>query len=85
MLFRSNGKRFKGMTNVGRRPSFKNKNSRVNIEVHIFDFKKRLYGEEIIVEFIKKIRHEQVFDSSARMNAQLKRDEAKSRLILSTL
>ncbi len=75
-------KRLKGMANVGRRPTFKKKNSPVNIEAHIFDFKKDIYGKEIVIEFIKKIRKEKIFDSPAKMSAQLKRDEIKSRAIL---
>ncbi len=74
------GKRFKGMANVGRRPSFKKSNG-INIEAHIFNFKKNIYGKEIIIEFVKKIRNERVFDSITRMSAQLKRDEVKSRSI----
>ena len=76
-------KRFRGMANVGRRPSFK-KNNNINVEVHIFDFQKTLYGKEITVEFVKKIRNEKVFDLSEQLIAQLKRDEIKSRVILKT-
>jgi len=75
-------KRFKGMANVGRRPSFKRANNSINVEVHIFDFQQTLYGKEITVEFVKKIRNEKVFDLSEKLIAQLKRDEFKSRAIL---
>lgn len=77
------GKRhFGGMANVGRRPSFKGKGNHVNVEVHIFDFKKTLYGKEIAVEFIKKIRDEKMFGSRKKLIAQLKRDEIRSKSIL---
>ncbi|MCK5083177.1 MAG: bifunctional riboflavin kinase/FAD synthetase [Candidatus Omnitrophica bacterium] len=75
-------KEFSGMANVGRRPSFKKKKNLINVETHIFDFKKLLYGKEIIVKFIKKIRNERVFDSPKKMSAQLARDEMKCRNIL---
>jgi len=75
-------KRFKGMANIGRRPSFKKKNNNINVEVHIFDFRKTLYGKEITVEFVKKIRNEKMFDLSEQLIAQLKRDEIRSRAIL---
>ena len=75
-------KRFKGMANVGRRPSFKKNNNNINVEVHIFDFKRSLYGKEITVEFVKKIRNEKVFKISEQLIAQLKRDEIKTRAIL---
>jgi riboflavin kinase/FMN adenylyltransferase len=79
------GQTFKGMANVGYRPSFKKKNSPVGIEVHVFDFKKNLYGKEIVVEFTQKIRNEKVFCSKDQMSAQLRRDEVKSRSILTNL
>jgi len=75
-------RKFSGMANVGRRPSFKKEKDNVNIEVHIFDFKKTLYGKEIVVEFIKRIRKEKTFVSEEKLIAQLKRDEIKSRSIL---
>jgi len=75
-------KNFIGMANVGRRPSFRKNKSRMNIEAHIFDFKKSLYGKEIMIEFIKKIRNERAFDLPRAMTAQLARDEIKSRAIL---
>ncbi len=75
-------KHFDGMASVGRRPSFKKNNERINVEVHIFDFKKNLYGREIIIEFIRKIRNEKVFDSKEKIVARLKRDEIKARSIL---
>lgn len=75
-------KKFNGMANIGRRPSFKKNGDDVNVEVHIFDFNKGLYRKEIIVEFIKKIRKERVFDLKEKLIAQLKRDEIKSRSIL---
>ena len=36
---------FRGMANLGRRPTFKAAKSPVNIEVHIFDFNKNIYGK----------------------------------------
>lgn len=78
-------KRLKGMANIGLRPTFKKGNSQINVEVHIFNFQKTIYGKEIIVEFIKKIRNEKVFALKEKLIAQLKRDETKSRAILKIL
>lgn len=78
-------KTFSGMANIGRRPSFKKDGNEVNIEAHVFNFKRALYGKQIIVEFIKKIRKEKIFDSKQKMIAQLKRDEIKSKAILKAL
>jgi riboflavin kinase/FMN adenylyltransferase len=74
--------RYHGMANIGRRPSFKKKGSKTIIEAHIFDFHKTLYSQEIIIEFVQKIRNEKIFHSKEKLIAQLKRDEIKSRAIL---
>ncbi|MFA5088458.1 MAG: bifunctional riboflavin kinase/FAD synthetase [Candidatus Omnitrophota bacterium] len=68
-------KRFIGMANIGRRPSFKDSSAPLNIEVHIFDFRKNIYQKEIIVEFIKKIRDEKIFNSKEALIEQLRKDE----------
>ena len=46
------------------------------VEVHLFDFKKDIYGKELEVYFIKKIRNEKYFPSSAFAIAQINRDVA---------
>jgi riboflavin kinase/FMN adenylyltransferase len=70
-------KRYNGIANVGRRPSFK-RLSKVNIEVHIFDFKKNLYAQDIIIEFFKKIRDEKIFLSKEDLIRQIQSDEKKA-------
>ena len=73
---------YAGMANVGLRPSFKKNNNRANIEVYILDFNKGIYGKEIVVEFIKKIREEKEFLSQDALVNQLKKDEKKARRLL---
>ncbi len=69
---------FYGMANVGVRPSF-HKEDHLNVEVHIFDFNKNIYGKEICVEFLHKIRSELYFPSSKDLVSQIKQDEAFAR------
>ncbi len=69
---------FLGIANVGVRPSF-HKEDRLNVEVHIFDFKKNIYGKEICVAFLHKIRNEMYFPSSKDLVAQIQKDEAFAR------
>ncbi|MCA9401006.1 MAG: bifunctional riboflavin kinase/FAD synthetase [Candidatus Omnitrophica bacterium] len=76
------GRVYPGMANVGRRPSFRQKKQTINIEVHIFDIQKDLYGETIEVQFIKKIRNEKYFPQQALLIQQLKKDELACRRIL---
>jgi riboflavin kinase / FMN adenylyltransferase len=52
------------------------------LEVHLFDFKRDLYGQRLEVEFVAKLRDEAHFESIDTMVAQMRRDEAEARLIL---
>jgi len=53
------------------------------LEVHLFHFNGDLYGREIEVEFIAKLRDEQRFDSLQGMIAQMHRDAATAQQLLS--
>jgi len=76
------GKRCKGMANIGHRPSFEPTNSPITVEVHLFDFDRNIYGSEIVVEFIKKIRQERKFNSPESLIDQLRKDQKKALLLL---
>lgn len=62
----------KSVTNVGIKPTIGD--NRKTIETHIFDFNKELYGKEIKVEFVEKIRPEIKFSSIEELKAQIGRD-----------
>tara|TARA_B100000900_G_scaffold407442_1_gene420168 strand:+ start:147 stop:1085 length:939 start_codon:yes stop_codon:yes gene_type:complete len=65
-----------GMCNFGVRPTFGE--SELVMEIHFFqDFKHDLYGKEIRVEFLERIRDEVKFPSSIDLINQLKRDKQK--------
>jgi riboflavin kinase / FMN adenylyltransferase len=83
---RLGGKQYRGILNIGFRPTFhpavarrgradhvKKENESV-IEVHIFDFDKPIYGRHIEVIFLKKIRSEKKFKSKLELIARVKRD-----------
>lgn len=76
------GKRYQGMLNIGYRPTLNEKQKLRSIEVHILDFNKDIYSEEIAVEFIERIRDEKKFGSIEELKSQLKEDEKKTRKIL---
>ena len=52
------------------------------LEVHVFDFSGELYGREIEVEFVAKLREEERFATLAALVAQMRRDAAAARRIL---
>ena len=67
-----NFKQYEGITNVGIKPTIGD-NKRV-IETHIFDFNNDIYGREIKVEFIKKLRDEMKFPSVDALAEQIQND-----------
>ena len=75
------GGHFHGMTNVGVRPTVSGAGVRT-IETHIFDFDELIYGLDIRVRFIAKIRDERRFDSLEALRDQLAADEAVCRGML---
>jgi riboflavin kinase/FMN adenylyltransferase len=72
------GKRFRGMLNIGYKPTFESGRS-ISIEVHLFDFHADLYGYSLTLFFLKRIRDEQKFSGIEALIAQLKRDEREAR------
>lgn len=69
------GKKFKAMTNVGFAPTIKTDNKLV-IETHLLDFDQDIYGQNLCVSFLKKIRDEKKFDTIAALKRQIKKDLA---------
>jgi riboflavin kinase/FMN adenylyltransferase len=75
------GGHYHGMTNIGVRPTVSGAGVRT-IETHIFDFDELIYGLDIRVRFVGKIRDERRFGSLEELKAQLSADEALCRAIL---
>lgn len=63
---------FAGIANIGDNPTFKVAKRR--LEVFIDNFGAEIYGEEISVSFIEKIRDEKIFDSVEELKKQLRED-----------
>ncbi len=65
-----------GVCNVGYKPTFKTEeNPPLSIEVHIFDFDASIYGEEVKVEWFKRIRSEQKFNGIEELIKQIDLDK----------
>ena len=69
------GGHFSGMCNIGCRPTVGAGNART-IETHIFDFDEDIYGLDMKITFVERIREEQRFDSLEELKAQLAKDKA---------
>ncbi|MFE8699123.1 bifunctional riboflavin kinase/FAD synthetase [Cytobacillus sp. FJAT-54145] len=70
------GNWFEGVCNVGYKPTFnKEKSSRPSIEVHIFDFNKEIYDQEVTVEWHKHLRSERKFSGVDELVGQITIDK----------
>ena len=67
------GCKFKGMCNIGTRPTV-NAGSDRTVETNIFDFDEDIYGLDLKVTFLRKIRDERRFASLNALKAQLIQD-----------
>lgn len=72
---------FYGLTNMGYRPTL-NKDEGIHIETHILGFDGDLYGQEIEIQFMEKIRAEKRFDSFDDLKNQIAADLAWAKLYL---
>jgi riboflavin kinase/FMN adenylyltransferase len=67
-----------GVANVGWNPTFEPSppegQAEVSIEIYILEFNRDIYGEELQVNFLRRIRDEARFDSPAELSAQIQED-----------
>lgn len=62
--------KYLSMTNIGYNPTI-NEQQKPRLEVHILDFDKEIYGEEVEVSFIKYLREEKRFNSKEELKNSL--------------
>jgi len=74
-----NDKQFASATNIGTRPTFGG--SEKTVETHLLDYEDNLYGKELKVKFIYKLRDEKRFASPEELKFQIKKDVDKARII----
>lgn len=61
-----------GATNIGYNPTVNGKN--LSVETHILDFDEEIYGKNLKLEFLERIRDEKKFESLENLKLQLKND-----------
>lgn len=69
------GVTYPGATNVGTRPTVSGQG--VNAETHLIGFKGDLYGRELEIRFLRKIRDERKFENIDALRIQLEKDVAR--------
>lgn len=71
------------LVNVGHNPTFcsvdEESGERMRIEAHILDFDRNLYGAEVRIDFLERLRDEMKFESPEALVAQIKQDIGAAR------
>ena len=69
-----------GMMNIGMRPTFDG--HKRTLEVHVFRLNEDLYGQQLLVSFIERLREEQRFENVESLISQLQQDAVLAEQIL---
>ena len=74
VFFETGGESYRGMLNIGFRPTVNYNVDHKSIEVHIFDFDNDIYNSDITIYFVAKIRDEQKYSDIEELREQLTKD-----------
>ncbi|MBV1860733.1 MAG: bifunctional riboflavin kinase/FAD synthetase [Nannocystaceae bacterium] len=79
------GARWPAVTSVGHNPTFTDAGAPLTVETHVLDqaLGERLYGLDVEVSFVKRLRDEQKFDGAEALVTQMHRDADQARRALS--
>jgi riboflavin kinase/FMN adenylyltransferase len=72
--------RFSAVANIGVRPSFDN--GLRTVETHILDFDRDIYGCDLVIEFVARLRDERRFEDIDELVAQIQQDSQAAQGIL---
>ncbi len=75
-----NGKVYQAMTNIGKSPTFGG--GRRTIESFLLDYSGDLYGTELSVDFVARLRDEKKFNNAGELKKQLAKDVKQGKKIL---
>ena len=80
-VVRVGDRKFIGVTNIGVCPTFKEREE--HLETMLLDFNESIYGENVRIAFISRLRDESTFPSPEALKAQIDRDTERARVIVS--
>ena len=73
---------YRAAVNVGSNPTFTPDKKTTNVEAHLLDFDREIYGQEVKLEFVSRLRDELKFSSVDALIEQIWVDIARTREIL---
>ncbi|HEY9152700.1 MAG TPA: bifunctional riboflavin kinase/FAD synthetase [Anaerolineales bacterium] len=77
-------RKYMSAVNIGINPTFTPDKSTPNVEAYILDFSQDIYGKDVAVEFVARLRDELKFDSVKALVEKIQKDIAKVRKMLRT-
>jgi len=77
---RIDGRSYASVTNIGKRPTFDN-GERL-IEVYILDYDSELYGRELEIDLLERLRGEKKFENAEELRKQIVQDVKQGRALL---
>ncbi|MCK5066348.1 MAG: riboflavin biosynthesis protein RibF [Bacteroidales bacterium] len=77
------GKIYKGMLNIGFRPTIDSASAVKTIEAHLFDVSGDFYDEQVVIHFVKRVRDEMRFSGLEALKTQLEKDKVTIQQLLS--
>ena len=79
-LVGNSGRIHRAVLNIGYRPTLKNRPPQIRVEAHLIDFDGDLYGQELELTFVDKLRDELRFPSLADLRNQIAHDILEAQL-----
>lgn len=76
------GQAYSAMTNIGHRPTFGG--GQQLIEVYLLDYQGDLYGQELAIDIIERLRDEKKFDTPQQLKEQIAKDVKQGQALLKT-
>jgi riboflavin kinase / FMN adenylyltransferase len=76
------GGEYQSAINIGVNPTFTPEKQIPNVEAHLLDFQREIYGEDVKLEFVARLRDELRFDSVDKLLEQIWKDIDETRRIL---
>jgi len=72
---------YKGIMNIGFKPTVDEGKKRT-VEIHLFDYEKDIYGQDLRTKVIERIRDEVKFNSLKELKSQILKDNEKAKIVL---
>jgi riboflavin kinase/FMN adenylyltransferase len=76
------GQKYLAAINIGTNPTFTPDKETPNVEAHLLDFRQEIYGEDVRLDFVARLRDELRFDSVDKLLEQIWKDIEDTKRIL---